>query len=292
MNPDRFKVFLEKAGKRSFLNKNTLVIKQSKPVELSILKLFHTPRHIDFVKKMSDRGTGLLDYGDTPAFKGVFEIALHSVGATLDASLSVISGEASYAFNPAGGWHHARRDRSGGFCVFNDIGVAIEYLLRKELVEKVYYIDIDAHHGDGVYYPFEDYPQVYIFDVHETGRYLYPGTGFEWETGKGDAEGTKVNIPLNPLSGDDELLRAMDKAYEFGLEIEPDIIILQAGTDGIIGDPITHLQYTVDGHRKAVEIVKSLADKTSQRLVILGGGGYNIHNITEAWINILDVITS
>lgn len=291
MDPKRFDEFLRKADENSLLGRGNLVIKESKAVDASIIGLFHTQEHIDFIKRMSMEGKGLLDYGDTPAFKGVFEVASHSVGATLDAVISLIKGEANYAFNPAGGWHHARRNRSAGFCVFNDIGVAVGYLLRKGYADKIYYIDIDAHHGDGVYYEFEGDPRVYMLDIHESGRYLYPGTGFEWEVGKGDAEGTKINIPLDPLSGDEELLSAMDRAYEFGFEIDPDLIIMQAGTDGLAGDPITHLKYTLDGHRKAVEKMRDLADETCGRLVILGGGGYNIFNTSEAWVNILDVIT-
>ena len=290
LTKERYKLFWSKISDRSILKNNNLILKDSKPVPIDILKLFHTEEHINFVKRKSEEGYGLLDYGDTPAFKGVFEVSLHTVGATLDAALSLLNNEADFAFNPAGGFHHATRDRSAGFCVFNDIGVTFEYLFKQKLVNKIYYVDIDAHHGDGVYYSFESDPRVYIFDIHESGYFLYPGTGFEWEKGKGEAIGTKVNVPLKPGAGDHDLLKAIDEAYEFGLKIDPDIIFMQAGTDGLAGDPITHLMYTFEGHKKAVEKIKKLAQGTCRKLVVLGGGGYNIYNLSEAWANIVEVL--
>src|SRR4029077_7880234 len=160
-----------------------------------VLSLFHEKGHIEFVRKASTLGYGFLDQGDTPAFAGVLEAAEFAVGSTLACVEKVLSGEADHAFNPVGGLHHARPDRSAGFCVFNDIGVAIE-TLRRRGIERRLYVDIDAHHSDGVFYPFEQDRKVFIFDVHEDGRFLYPGTGKEIETGEGGAVGTKVNVPL------------------------------------------------------------------------------------------------
>ncbi|PCN51276.1 acetoin utilization protein AcuC [Candidatus Geothermarchaeota archaeon ex4572_27] len=290
LNPQRYQVFWEKLEKESVLKSEGLELRDSRPVDLEVLKLFHTEEHINFVRRKSEEGHGLLDYGDTPAFKGVYEVSLHPVGATVDAVESVIRGDAPYAFNPAGGGHHATRTRSAGFCVFNDVGVAIEYLFHKKLADRVYYVDIDAHHGDGVYYSFEEDPRVYIFDIHESGYYLYPGTGFEWERGRGPAEGTKVNVPLRPGATDDDLIEAINRAYEFGLKARPDIIIMQAGTDGLAGDPITHLMYTFEGHKAAVKKIKELADRTCGRLVVLGGGGYNLYNVSEAWVNVVKTL--
>ncbi len=289
-NTKRFEIFWSKLVSSSILTNKNIIIRDSQAVDLKILELFHDKSHIEYVRRLSESGNGFLDYGDTPVFKGLFEIALHVVGATVDATNSVLNNEAKYAFNPAGGYHHAKRNASAGFCVFNDVGVAIEYMLKKDLVDKIYYIDIDAHHGDGVYYSFEDNPNVYIFDVHESGRFIYPGTGFERERGRGKAVGTKINVSLLPGASDNELIKAIDRAYKFGLSIDPDIIILQAGADGISGDPITHLNYSLEGYKTAIKKVKELANNTCEKLVVLGGGGYNVSNVSEAWFNILKIL--
>lgn len=159
--------------------------------------LFHTRTYVDFVRESSEIGSGYLDYGDTPSFKGVFEASLFPVGSTLNGLELVLKGDFDHFFNPIGGLHHARRDRAGGFCVFNDAAIAISSLLEKG-TGRIAYADIDAHHGDGVFYAFESDPRVIIGDVHEDGRFLYPGTGSESETGTGRAEGTKLNIPMPP----------------------------------------------------------------------------------------------
>lgn len=289
---ERFKIFWDRVVKETFIRNKDVLVKKSRAISVEILKLFHTEAHIEKVKRLSESGIGYFDYGDTPVERGIFEATLHSIWATVDAVKSVVRGEARYAFSPSGGYHHSRRDRSAGFCIFNDIGVAIEFLFKNKLVKRLYYIDIDAHHGDGIYYSYEDDPRVYIYDIHESGYYLYPGTGFEWERGRGPAEGTKINVPLKPGASDKELIEAIKHAYEFGMEIRPDIIILQAGADGLAGDPITHLMYTIDGYREAIKYIKRLADETCKRLVILGGGGYNIYNVVNAWISILKILLS
>lgn len=290
LTSNRYKLFWNEMISSSLAKNNNLVIKESKPADIKILSLFHDKNYIDYVKKLSLSGKGYLDHGDTPAYKGMFDIALHAVGATLDAVLSIIDGEAEYAFNPAGGFHHAERDRGAGFCIFNDVCIAIEYILKRNLVDSVYYIDIDAHHGNSVYYHFEDNPKVYIFDVHESGKFLYPGTGYRWERGKGDAIGTKINISLLPGADDEDLINAINRAYKFGLSIDPDIIILQAGADGISGDPITHLNYSFNGYAKAVKMIRELSDNTCRKLVVLGGGGYESQNVSRAWVLVLKIL--
>src|ERR1051325_9439467 len=167
---------------------------------------FHTDAYVNRVKQHSVTGAGFLDCGDTPAFCGVFEAGLTVVGSVLDAGHAIMKGQCESAFVPIGGLHHARRDAAAGFCVFNDIGVLIEWLRDEHDLERVAYIDIDAHHGDGVYYGFEDDPNVAIADIHEDGRFLYPGTGAAGETGTGSARNTKLNIPMPP-GADDAMFR-------------------------------------------------------------------------------------
>jgi acetoin utilization protein AcuC len=248
-----------------------------------VLRLFHDKGHIEFVRKASTLGYGYLDEGDTPAFVGVLEAAELAVGSTLGCLERVLSGEMEHAFNPVGGLHHARRDRSAGFCVFNDIGVAIE-TLRKIGLERVLYVDIDVHHGDGVFYPFEQDRNVFIFDVHEDGRFLYPGTGRENETGEGRAEGTKVNVPLLPGEGDERLEDILPRLEEFAIRAAPEFIILQCGADGMAGDPIGGLTFSEGFHSKIAELLHRVAHKQcAGRLVALGGGGYDPDNCARAW---------
>ena len=164
------------------------------------IERFHTSAYVERVMRQSKTGEGYLDYGDTPAFPGAYDAAAAVVGSTVDAVHRLMRGDFRRAFVPIAGLHHARRDRAGGFCVFNDCGVAIEVLKADYRLGSIAYVDIDAHHGDGVYYDFEDDPAVVYADLHEDGRFLYPGTGAAEETGRGPALGTKLNIPMPPYS--------------------------------------------------------------------------------------------
>lgn len=253
------------------------------------VELFHTKEYVEYVKDRCAEGVGYLDYGDTPAFPGCFEAALYTVGSTLEALEYALSNNA-HAINLSGGFHHAARSRAAGFCIFNDAGVAIERALKA--VERLLYVDIDAHHGDGVFYAFEDDPRVWIVDVHESGDTLYPGTGFEWERGKGRGEGTKLNIPLKAWSGDEVLGEVVGKLAEHARKAEPELIILQMGADCIDGDPITHLKISLEGHRRLVSAVHDLAHELCDgKLVALGGGGYNVRNTVAAWVNAAEVLS-
>jgi acetoin utilization protein AcuC len=256
--------------------------------------LFHDSSYIELVKVASKHGGVVLDRGDTPAFKGSFDASLYVVGSTMAALDMVVEGKdkkgrkVDHAFNPIGGLHHARRDSAGGFCIFNDIGVAIQVARGKYGLERIAYIDIDAHHGDGVFYEFEDDPLVFVADIHEDGRYLYPGTGSSTEIGKAAAVDTKLNIPLEPGAGDLDFIQAFDKIEHFVDNAKPELIILQCGADGIAGDPITHLQYTSKAHMYAANSIHRLAHKHCKgRLIALGGGGYNRANIGTAWTEVV-----
>lgn len=248
------------------------------------LQIFHTTEYIALAKHLSARGAGYLDYGDTPAFSGVFEAASYVVGSTLDGLAQVVSGAYPRVFVPIAGLHHARRDRAAGFCVFNDIGIAIEKLRRDFGIRRVAYVDIDAHHGDGVFYAFESDPDLIFADIHEDGRYLYPGTGAAEETGKGPAVGTKLNIPVAPGADDAAFLRAWGQVEEFVRAGKPEIILFQAGADSIDGDPITHLRFSPAAHAHAATRLCRLADEFCQgRIVATGGGGYNRDNLALGW---------
>jgi len=245
---------------------------------------FHTADYLERVKRQSKTGKGYLDCGDTPAFKGVYEAAATVVGTTLAALDAVMTGACRQAFVPIAGLHHATRSEAAGFCVFNDCGIAIETLRREYGIRRVAYVDIDAHHGDGVFYAFEDDPDVCIVDLHEDGRYLYPGTGAADECGRGAAAGTKLNIPLPPNADDSVFFGRWAAAETFLARAQPEYILFQCGADSLAGDPITHLQCSSAAHRHAAERLKALAEQLCDgRLLALGGGGYNRDNLAAAW---------
>ena len=245
---------------------------------------FHSVGFLDQVVTRCGAGEGFLDGGDTPAQRGLDEAATAVVGAAIDAMEAIMAGEVARAFVPIAGLHHAGRDHAAGFCVFNDCGVVVELLRARHGLRRIAYVDIDAHHGDGVFYGFEDDPELCVVDIHEDGRYLYPGTGHAHETGSGNAVGTKLNIPLPPGAGDDDFRQGWVHAEEFLESARPEFIMLQCGADSLAGDPITHLEYSSDSHAYAAERLCRLADKyCSGRLLALGGGGYNRNNIAQAW---------
>lgn len=252
---------------------------------------FHTQKYIDKVKVMSKLGSGFLDHGDTPAFKGMYEAACYVAGTVLDAAKEVIEGKFKRCFIPIAGLHHARRDIAAGFCVINDIGVCIEALRANYGIKRIGYVDIDAHHGDGVYYSFADDADLIIADMHEDGNYLYPGTGAASETGTGRAEGTKLNIPMPPGADDEAFRDQWPRVEEFLRDRQPEIILLQAGADSIQGDPITHLAYSPASHHYATQRLCKIADETcGGRFIAMGGGGYNRDNLAQAWNAVVEAM--
>jgi len=287
MNRRRLESFKEELERR-----DTLIKRETPQISFyDDLLLFHTKEYVDFVIEKSKTGDGYLDYGDTPAFLGCYEAASYVVGSSLKGIDLIMEGKYKRVFVPMAGLHHARRNTAAGFCIFNDIGVGIEYLRKKYNIQDILYIDIDAHHGDGVFYEYVDDPHLYIADVHEDGRFLYPGTGRRDERGKGNAFGTKLNIPLLPGASDEELLLALEEIKNFAWEIKVDFIILQAGVDGLAGDPITHLNYSVEGYGKFIKEIIDLSNMVCNgKLLILGGGGYNSENTKRGWIKIIEIL--
>lgn len=252
--------------------------------DVAEIERFHTGDYVARVRAQSQTGAGYLDAGDTPAFKGIFEAAATVVGSVLDAVDALMSGTCRRAFVPIAGLHHARRDAAAGFCVFNDCGVAIETLRAVYGIRRIAYVDIDAHHGDGVYYAFADDPDVVIADIHEDGRYLYPGTGGAEEAGEGPAQGSKLNIPAPPHADDTFFFSAWEQVEDVVKAARPECILLQCGADSIAGDPLTHLRFTPAAHAHAAARLCQLADTYSAgRLLVLGGGGYNRDNLARAW---------
>jgi len=259
-----------------------------RPALVDELALFHTAEYIDKVSRMSAAGKGWLDHGDTPAVPGIYDAASAVVGAVLCAVDEVMHGNYKRAFIPIAGLHHAARGAAAGFCVFNDCGIAVEYLRKQFGIKRIAYVDIDAHHGDGMFYGFEEDPDLIFADIHEDGRHLYPGTGAADETGKGKARGTKLNIPLAPGAGDDDFHNAWRRVEEYIEAAKPEFILMQCGADSLEGDPITNLCWTEEAHAAAAASLCRLAEKhCGGRIIGTGGGGYNRRNVARAWTRVV-----
>jgi acetoin utilization protein AcuC len=287
--PDRLGAFWQQACNNGLDQR----VQQCTPVsaERAVLERFHTAAYVDRVIRQSASGEGYLDGGDTPAPRGIYESACYVVGSVLDAIERILGQECRQAFVPIAGLHHARRDSAAGFCVFNDCGIAIETLRSQYHLQRIAYVDIDAHHGDGVFYSFEADPDLIFADLHEDGRYLYPGTGSEAETGRGAARGTKLNIPMPPQADDAAFFMAWERVEAFIDARRPEFILFQCGADSIAGDPITHLRYSPAAHRHATQRLLLLAGRHCEgRLLAMGGGGYNRDNLALAWTAVVQAL--
>lgn len=248
---------------------------------------FHRPQYLErLVRLESAPHRELLDQGDTPSFPGCWTASRRLVGGTLDALDLVRSGRVPRAFNPGGGLHHAHPDRASGFCILNDLAVAIATALDTGgRSERVAYVDIDAHHGDGVMYGFYDDGRLLDIDFHQDGRTIFPGTGFAHETGRGDGTGRKVNLSLPPGTGDAGLCALFDRiAMPMLLDFRPRLIILQCGVDGHAGDSLgaTELAYSPVGYRHVVRSLTRLARELGRvPLLVTGGGGYTAEHVSR-----------
>jgi acetoin utilization protein AcuC len=219
-----------------------------------------------------------LEYGigtpDTPIFANMHEATLGVVGATLTAAKLVADGTFARALNLAGGLHHAHKDKGSGFCVYNDLSVAIAHLRARGL--RVAYLDVDAHHGDGVQFLHYEDPNVLTISLHETGRYLFPGTGHTYELGRGAGLGFSLNVPLEPYTQDASLLEALERVLEPALRwFKPDVLVLQAGADAHQFDPLADLALTAQGFAQVFKRIVELAEThAGGKIIATGGGGY------------------
>jgi len=248
------------------------------------LAAFHSEEYLNILKQanegypMEDAYFYGLGPGDNPIFPGLFNLSLLLTGATLQAVDFVADGKGEIAFNIAGGLHHAMRARASGFCYINDPVIGIMRLLNRG--KRVAYIDIDAHHGDGVQKAFYETNQVLTISLHESGHTLFPGTGFEYEIGEGEGEGYSVNLPFPPHTEDEVYVRVFDEVVpELVHAFKPDVVVTQLGVDTFYDDPLTNLHLSIFGFERILKKIKNLAP----RWVALGGGGYNISNVARAW---------
>jgi acetoin utilization protein AcuC len=248
----------------------------------------HTSSYISIVRRLSDDPAGAweagIGTGDVPAFAGMHAASAAVAGGSLRAMEAILAGEVEHAFHPGGGLHHAMAGRASGFCVYNDVALAIARARRDDL--RVLYVDLDVHHGDGVQAIHWADPGVMTISIHETGRALFPGTGFLDETGEGPAAGTKVNVPLDPGTGERGWLAAVEAVLpEVAASFRPDIVVSQHGCDSHAFDPLAHLMVTTTAMGAAARLVDSLAHRwAGGRWLATGGGGYDAYRVVpRAW---------
>ena len=255
--------------------------------QLEDLLLVHDNHYVEAVKRAG--GNGAADEQDTqyyelgtednPVFSKMHEATSLLVGSTLSGAKHILSGKADHALNLSGGLHHAQRAKASGFCIYNDLAVAIAFFRKQGM--KVVYVDIDAHHGDGVQWMFYDDPNVLTVSLHESGRYLFPGTGTIYERGSRAGFGYAVNVPLEPFTEDCSFVEVFDKVVPKVIaQFKPDIIVSQHGCDSHEFDPLAHLSFTTESFAHAAKSLHSLAHKhCSGRWLAAGGGGYDFWRV-------------
>ena len=253
------------------------------PVSDDVLAWVHDPAYIRIVRRLSDSPFGPreagLGPGDTPAFPGMHDASAAVAGGSVWAIEAILNGEATHAFHPGGGLHHAMPDRASGFCVYDDPALAIARARRAGL--RVLYVDLDVHHGDGVEAIHRDDPGVLTFSIHQSGMTLFPGSGFIDELGEGEAAGTSVNLPMEPGTGEDAWLGAIEHvlpvlAAAFG----PDLVVSQHGADAHAWDPLANLRVTTTAMGGAARLVDALAHRwCGGRWLSTGGGGYDVYRV-------------
>ena len=285
MRPIRLQYTYELLQSFGAFDQDGSLLAPPRPATEEELRTLHTPEYISAVRSLGLgldlRDPGRFNFslqGDNPYYRGMYDAACLSCGASLAAAEMVANGEVDAAFNISGGLHHAAAGHASGFCVFNDPAVAINYLLSRGL--RVAYVDIDAHHGDGVQDAFYDDPRVLTLSIHESGRYLFPGTGFVSETGAGAGVGRSVNLPLYPYTDDDTYLEVFrEAALPIIRAFAPDVLVTQLGIDTYHSDPLTHLQVTTRGFTEAVREFSRLG----LPWLALGGGGYDLGAVARSW---------
>ncbi|GAA4362293.1 acetoin utilization protein AcuC [Nocardioides caricicola] len=257
-----------------------------------VLATVHDPALIEAVQRAAHDERFGLGTDDNPVFSGMHHASAHIVGASVEAFRQVWSGESLHSANITGGLHHAMPKRASGFCIYNDVAVGIQYLLDQG-AQRVAYVDVDVHHGDGVERIFWNDPRVLTISLHETGQMLFPGTGFPADLGGPDALGSAVNVALPPGTSDGGWLRAFHAVVPPLLrEFRPDVLVTQHGCDSHTEDPLAHLMLTVDGQRAAYLALHDLAHEVAGgRWVVTGGGGYAVVDVVpRAWTHLLAIV--
>lgn len=297
MSPVRLDLTMRLAQDLGILDGPQVSLVESGVASDELLSLVHEPEYIEAVHRAADldevnetRGLGT---EDNPSFPAMHDAAARTVQCSVDIALQVWRGEAQHGANLAGGMHHAMPGGAAGFCVYNDAAVAIRTLLAAG-AERVLYIDLDAHHGDGVERAFWDDKNVMTFSIHQSGTSLFPGTGFPTETGGPDAQGTAVNLGLPARTDSSGWLRALHAVLPDVVEsFKPQFIVSQHGCDSHSMDTLSDLRVSVDAQRQAAELVHNLSHQWCDgRWMALGGGGYSVVDIVPVtWTHVIGIVT-
>ena len=282
--PLRAKLMVELLNRFYLLFEDNQKIVEPEPIDEDLLCLFHERQYVDVLKK-ADAGEFTMEMlwaeigtGDCPIFAGMFDFVLRVAGATYKGAQMLLNDSARMVFNPVGGLHHAGRDHAEGFCYVNDIAIAATDMVRQG--KRVAYLDIDAHHGNGVQDAFYDSDKVLTISLHESGETLYPGTGFEKEIGTDAGRGYNVNIPFKAGTDDEVYLFAFEEVVPPLIRrFKPDILVAQVGGDSHKDDPLANLNLTSNGYKRIIERMKEF----SAKLLVLGGGGYNVFKTASLW---------
>ncbi|MBU7038324.1 MAG: acetoin utilization protein AcuC [Theionarchaea archaeon] len=277
LKPIRLKLTYDTMKVRKTVDEFDIV--EPRPATEEELLQVHTPDYVNAVKQ-ADKGIPQFKYGlgtsDNPLFPGMYHSSLIYTGASICAAEHLKRKD--MAVNISGGLHHAHPAQAAGFCIFNDPGLAIATLLKTH--EKIAYVDIDAHHGDGVQEIFYRSNRVLTISLHESGQFLFPGTGFPDEIGEGEGKGYSVNIPFNPYTAADVYIESfLEVVPPLITAFQPDVLVCQLGVDTNTDDPLADFRLSIQGYLKVVELIKNL----HPRRVVLGGGGYNLNVVPKAW---------
>lgn len=288
LNPVRMMLAYKLMEESGLLDENTCRVEPSLAEEADLLRV-HTSEYLASVRSEEPDLAFGLGTDDTPVFPGIYNASRLLAGGSIDAARRMILEDCS-TFNIGGGLHHAFPTQAAGFCVFNDPALAICVL--KEKFERVLYIDIDGHHGDGVQQIFYEDPRVLTASIHESGSYIFPGTGFIDELGSGPGLGYSVNIPMPMYAGDEEYRRAFEEIVPRIFEwFKPQAVVGQFGVDTHYTDPLTSLNLTLNGFAYLVgRIVDLVGQHCGGRLLALGGGGYNMEVVPVAWASVLHLM--
>jgi acetoin utilization protein AcuC len=296
MAPERMELTAKLAGSLGLLDLDHVTVAAPDVAADAELCAVHSPEFVAAVRRVSEnpdipdhaRGLGT---EDDPAFAGMHEASARLAGGSLLAAAAILDGSAVRAVNFGGGMHHASRDRASGFCIYNDAALAVQRLLDGG-VQRVAYVDVDAHHGDGTQSIFWDDPRVLTISLHESGLTLFPGTGFANEIGGPNAQGSAVNVALPAGTADAGWLRAFHAVVPQLIgAFEPEVIVSQHGCDSHRLDPLAHLNISVDGQREAATAIGNLAARYCEnRWISTGGGGYNVVSVVpRAWSHLIAI---
>jgi acetoin utilization protein AcuC len=284
LEPGRARETAELCRRYGLLDRPWMDVVEPQPATLEDMAMFHDLEYLAALKEANDGlfRERMIEFGlgtvDCPVFTGVYDYSALVAGGTLLAANLASKDGYGLAFNLAGGFHHAQRRNAEGFCYVNDVVIAIRHLLSEG--HRIVYLDLDAHHGDGVQSAFYSDNRVLTISLHESGKTLFPWSGFETEIGSGVGKGYNINLPLPPQTDDELFLLAFNEVVPPALSaFDPDIVVALIGADGLLADPLSHLSLTNNSYAEAVKMIEAM----SPRCVALGGGGYQMNSVTRAW---------